>query len=67
MRGDGGEVGGGEVDGAGKYVPAMIVLYVAIALIFTHAYFAEVKAVRKIKGAGKPKVLATVKIELGSY
>ena len=32
-----------------------------------HAYFAEVKAVRKIKGAGKPKVLATVKIELGSY
>ena len=56
MRGD----GEGEVDGAGKYVPAMIVLYVAIALIFTHAYFAEVKAVRKIKGAGKPKVLATV-------
>ncbi len=55
------------MDGAGKYVPAMIVLYVAIALIFTHAYFAEVKAVRKIKGAGKPKVLATVKIELGSY
>ncbi|MYA95027.1 MAG: hypothetical protein F4X91_01270 [Nitrospinae bacterium] len=32
-----------------------------------HAYFAEVKAVRKVKGAGKPKVLATVKIELGSY
>ena len=32
-----------------------------------HAYFAEVKAVRKMKGAGKPTVLATTKIELGSY
>ena len=32
-----------------------------------HAYFAEVKAVRKMKGAGKTKVLATAKIELGSY
>ncbi len=32
-----------------------------------HAYFAVVKAVRKMKGEGKPKVLATTKIELGSY
>ena len=32
-----------------------------------HAYFAIVKAVRKMKGEGKPKVLATTKIELGSY
>ena len=65
MRGR--EVGEGEVDGAGKYVPAMIVLYVAIALIIILINIAEVKAVRKMKGAGKPTVLATTKIELGSY
>ena len=32
-----------------------------------HSYFAEVKAVKKIEGKKKPKVLGKAKIKLGRY